>query len=252
MAFPRFCSSDRSQRHKNLLPTLPRPLGWEGKGRGLNPSPVLTSWRRHCLQPIECVQWLTCCAVSASAELNINISLQTAKIGLLWIANNCCIIWQCFLLVLVLFSIVKDSNESNRRDLFLAYGNSTDPASWLVDACVACVACVALRWKPALTGAATTSWTLLKYKVMQSCLTQTHWPHAHQTIIQAGSAGSIARLEPYRISVVIATQQCFERFHDHENNLKIKNYQFYCRDSWCGLKPHENLTEFFYKNIQNH
>jgi len=40
-----------------------------------------------------------------------------------------------------------DSNESNRRDLFLAYGNSTHPASWLVDACVACVTLeTGLKW----------------------------------------------------------------------------------------------------------
>jgi len=81
------------------------------------------------------------------------------------------------------------------------------------------------------------------------------WATVHQNRLRpsSGSAGSIASPEPYRISVVIASQQCFDRFDDHENNWKINNFQFYCRYSWCGSKPSQKFYRFFfYKNIQNH
>jgi len=93
--------------------------------------------------------------------------------------------------------------------------------------------------------ATTTSWTLLKYKVMQSCFIQSHWPHAYNTIIQVGSAGSTATPEPYRISVMTASQQCIDCFDDHKNNWKIKNFQFYCRDSWCGSIPSRKFDHIF-------
>jgi len=61
---------------------------------------------------------------------------------------------------------------------------------------------------------------------MQSSLIQTHWPHAHRTIIQAGSPGSMVSPEPYRISVVMQVNNVLTILTIMKIIEKVKKFNF--------------------------